>query len=224
MAFRLELEDVIPTVDEQGLDNLFNEIYDHESYTSDELNVFDGLNDVDGKKLPKEIEDELNELERRETSASSLKQSDVYAKKFKEFLEANGFDGKFEELRDEELASHLRHFYSKLKSKTGQYYSPATLACIRAGIHRYLTSSPLNKNVDIIGGKAFYAANRMLKVIGSMFAKSGGMATRYEMVQKGDMDKLAVYFDRRDPQKLQQEAFFAASLSLQRIKLNQTST
>lgn len=81
---------------------------------------------------------------------------------------------------------------------------------MRAAIHRHLTSSPHNKNVDILNGISFKAANNMLRtMIGRwMGTKKTAGENCYHALEKNDLVKLRNYFDRSTPEKLQQEVFF----------------
>jgi len=61
---------------------------------------------------------------------------------------------------------------------------------MRAGIQRYLTSAPVNRVGDNIGGLEFAAANRMLKITAAKYLNDGGKAKSYPLIERGDMKKL----------------------------------
>ena len=71
----------------------------------------------------------------------------------------------FHSVSAEKLNTVLRwlyHVYGKLKKCQGDLFTSSALAGIRAAIHRYITSPPFNRSIDIIQDKEFMAANRML--------------------------------------------------------------
>jgi hypothetical protein len=98
------------------------------------------------------IRRELDDTERRETSASCRAQSDRYSKKFKNFLRSHGLPDDIERMSEETLNLRLRFFYHGLRDEEGNLLAPSTLGCIRAALHRYLTSAPHNRTIDIING------------------------------------------------------------------------
>ena len=93
------------------------------------------------------------------------------------------------------LNKYLRYFYSQLRKNDGLFYSPKTLACFRAGIHRYL---PLHRpEINIIEDDIFRQSNRMLTAKVAEFKKSGQQKEKsYDVIQKEDMRKLRSYFEQ----------------------------
>lgn len=115
--------------------------------------------------LAAEVAKQLDRIEEEGSSKSSLDQARRYGAQFQEFVHSKGFMDRIETCSESKLNTYLRYFYGELRSARGTYLSPTTLGCIRAGIQRYLASSAVSRVVDIINGKAFGAANRMLRAI-----------------------------------------------------------
>jgi hypothetical protein len=150
----------------------------------------------------------LDMIEQLGTSSSAIAQSKRYAKRFKAFLRDKKLRDDIEKIPENLLSQYLRYFYSEVRSETGQYLSPSTLGCMRAGIQRYLRSAPVNRIIDIVEGKVFTAANTMIKVMGTNFLRSGGHTTSFAAIEDGDLRKISAYFDRSTPTKLQEEVAF----------------
>lgn len=159
--------------------------------------------------LSAEVVRQLDKIEVEGVSRASVDHSKRYASKFQEFLLSKGLEDRIESCSEAELNGYLRYFYSELRGANGRYLSPSTLGCIRAGISRYLTSSPVNRSVDVIHGIAFAQANRMLRAMGTMFLRNGGRTSRYSAIEDGDMAKLRAHFDRSGPAQLQDEIIFS---------------
>ena len=49
-----------------------------------------------------------------------------------------------------ELNDILRKFYAEVKTKQGRTLSPSALTGIRASVHRFITSPPSNRAIDIL--------------------------------------------------------------------------
>ena len=60
---------------------------------------------------------------------------------------------------------YLRLFYANLRKKDGTYYTPSSLVCVRAAIHRQLTSPNVDANVNILNDEPFKRENGVLKAM-----------------------------------------------------------
>ena len=87
------------------------------------------------------------------------------------------------------LKNYPRLFYFNLRCKDGKPHAPRSLIGIRAGIHRYLTSPKVNRKMNILTDAEF-------------------TSKKCEAIEKQDMIKLRQHFDRRTPERLQQEVWF----------------
>ena len=94
---------------------------------------------------------EINELEEFGKNKSTDDQTKYFVNKFKSFLEAKHLPSIIETMPVKYLNQYLRLWYAKAKKIDGSDFSPATLICMRAAIQRYLTSSSVNRQVDIRG-------------------------------------------------------------------------
>ena len=109
------------------------------------------------------------------------------------------------------LNNYLRLFYSQLRTENGLYYAPASLLCIRAAIHRHLTSAEYNRNVDILNGEDFKRANGVLKGMVKAYLTSNQEKNKnqYECMSREDFSKLKKYFSENDSLLiLQKECIF----------------
>jgi hypothetical protein len=152
------------------------------------------------------VNEELNRLELAGRSTSANKQSNCYVARLKKFLSAKNLSSEIETIPVELLCQYLRYFYSELRTQKGSYFSPATLICIRAGIQRYHSGAPRNRPINIVTGSEFVSANKMLKVMGTMYLCEGGAAMQYRAIDEGDLRKLASYFDRSSPQNCRKKS------------------
>lgn len=160
--------------------------------------------------LPEDVEEELNKIESASIPFSSKQQMKSHANKFRNFLNENNLDSNFEALPEFILSKYLRFFYSKLQTNKGNVYAPASLICIRAGLQRYL-SCEVKREINIISGEKFAAANRMMKAMVGKFlssSKNSKPEEKYPPIEEQDMVKIRSSFTRETPQLLQQEFIF----------------
>lgn len=188
-----------------GFLSYLNDIESSESNTPDieELGLIqDSLLDLDAS-----IQEELDIMEKDSIPNSSLKQMNAVITRFKNFLNEKNLCEDFLKLPKNILNNYLRYFYSQLRMKNGLFYSPKTLICFRAGIHRYMC---LNRpEINIIEQVEFKQSNRMLCTMIAKFKNSGQKKeSTYEVIQTEDMMKIRAYFDRSNGEILQREIMF----------------
>ena len=105
---------------------------------------WDFLQSEEIKDIPEEISHELKELEDKCIPKSTREHMTNYFKRFVVFLREKQLSQDFENIPKTILNNYLRYFYSQLKSpKSRELYSPCTLVCIRAGLHRYFMTQRL---------------------------------------------------------------------------------
>ena len=171
--------------------------------------IEDLIEEQEYPELSDEVTAEMNRIENEVKVQTTDQQTKSYSRKFKIFLSSNGKPDNIETMPENVLASYLRFFYSKLKREDGLYYSSSTLVCIRAAIHRFLTQAPVNRNIDILNGAMFKAANNMLRAMVGHFLKSGQKRSEQTSeIEQEDLDLLSDYFDRKTPDRLQKEVWF----------------
>lgn len=157
---------------------------------------------------PDQLE-ELNQIEKSSIPAGTGAQTQRHVSKFQKFLRENKLCEDFENAPDSVLNDYLRFFYSSLRTKDNHLYSPSSLVCIRASLHRHLTSVVVNREVDILHGNEYRRANGVLKgMVGKFLASNQQRKPEYEAITEVDMTRLQNYFDRSTPLKIQEEATF----------------
>lgn len=182
-------------------ENLDNDLVDLDNETLDE--IFNDKKD----QISGTINEELDSLERNNMPSSSLKQMETHIRRLLLFLESNNLNANIETVPIAILDDYLRFFYSSLKKQDGNYYTPASLICVRAALHRYFCIN--RPEVNIIADVRFSKSNRMLKTMVSLFKKSGQPKTKvYSVIEMNDMAKIKQYFDRSSPEALQNEIIF----------------
>ena len=159
-------------------------------------------------EIQQDILKELDELEKQGIPNSSQKQMNEAIVRLKSFLQEKSLSPDILRVPIGILDTYLRYFYSELKTKDGKYYAPASLVCIRAGIHRYFM---LNRpEVNVNGDQRFVKSNRMLKTMVAKYKTSNQVknADKYPAVAKEDLLKIREYFDRHNSEVLQEEVMF----------------
>ena len=162
----------------------------------------------DSDEIPESVLRDLDEIEKNMKSMSSHKQEIDHSKRLMNFLSEKDLSVNLETVSEKSLNEYLRWFYSELRTKKNEYYSPASLKCIRAGIHRYMTTT-LKRLINIIDGDFFKSANRMLTTMCALWLSNGGRATEYISIEKNDMKKIMDSFKRSSGENLQNEVIFS---------------
>ena len=159
------------------------------------------------KDLPPEVENDLIELESSAIPKSTRYQQNKWLAEFTNFLVTKEMNSDLKSVSKQYLANSLRYFYSELKTKQNCYYSPSSLNCIRAALYRWFIAEPFGFN--IIKDTEFYHANAILKAMARKYLENGGTKKHFHMIEKKDMEKLNMYFDRSSPDILQEEIYFS---------------
>ena len=96
-----------------------------------------------------------------------------------------------ENCHTEELAERLRRFYAEARKMDGHSYSKNALCGLRSSIHRYLTSAPHNRQINIMRDAPFKRANNMLVGVLKKQKNEGLDHTRHHQnIQKADLNTL----------------------------------
>lgn len=156
-----------------------------------------------------DIKTKLDVLQQSSIPRSTAEHQKRYSEKFVNFLKEKGMNINFSSLPKTQIAEYLRYFYSELRTVEGKLYSPATLICIRAALFRFFKQPPLSMDINIIDDSAFFNANQILKAMVKKHKEEGGITRQYNAIEDSDIQKMVKYFDRQDPEKLQQEVYFA---------------
>ncbi|XP_043193789.1 uncharacterized protein LOC122366071 [Amphibalanus amphitrite] len=140
-------------------------------------------------------ERELIELERSVVPDNTSKATQYGMKKFNEWLALRDHACDFGTVTHEELCSLLRRFYAEVKAKkAGETLTPSTLTCIRAAIHRCLTSAPHSRPINIITDREFIAANNIFDARCKLYVKAGNPKPQHKAaITEDDMKRLGDY-------------------------------
>ena len=132
------------------------------------INLPDFSNDELYSDLDPDTILELNAMEKDNANKGTASQTDYYVSKFKRFLTSQQLQDTIETMPVRYLVQYLRLGYAKSAKSNGETFAPSTLICMRAAIQRYLNSSELQRNINIIDGDDFKSANNTLKAMIAM--------------------------------------------------------
>lgn len=166
------------------------------------------MSDTELSEIPQDVLDMLNQTENSMKPTSSINQEKHHVQKLLMFLSSKNIECDLNTISEESLNNYLRYFYHELRTKNGQYYSPASLKCIRAGIHRHITQA-LNRNINIINGNEFASSNRMMKTMAGLWLSHGGEVSQYDRIEDDDLKTIFSSFNRKSGEELQNEAIFS---------------
>ena len=133
---------------------------------------------------------------------------------FEAYLQEKGIRLDLKTVEAEKLASILRQFYVEVRRQDGSTYQRASLMGIRAALQRHIRSRPTGRtDLDLIQGKEFVEANRMLDAYLKHLAKEGQLQPpqHKEPLTKEDLEKCLNYFYEKaesDPRVLTQAVWF----------------
>lgn len=162
----------------------------------------------DFSDLDESIIKEMDQAEQLAQNHKTVAQTNHYGKMFCDFLKENKLNCDISKMPITCLNNYLRYYYSKLKTKTGEFYSPSTLLCIRCSLNRFFNTASINKKINLVSDSEFSTSNAMLKTMVGNFLKQGGKVKQYPPLEDNDMLKLSQYFTRKDPTSLQDEIIF----------------
>ena len=138
---------------------------------------------------------ELDDLQESVKPANTKKSTSWGVKVFQTWSEKRELNINLATVSCEVLADSLRRFYAEVKTKKGLPMTPASLTCLRASLHRYLTEPPLNRCINIITDSMFIAANNMFNSKQKLFRKSHNSKPKHKpTIEDGDLQKMRTYF------------------------------
>lgn len=191
-------KNTLETVDLDDINDLLND---------NEL-IFDDWGNFFNAALPSEVSQALNDTEMSMKPKSSLKQEKLHSSRLVAFLKSKNIECQLESVSEDTLNSYLRWFYHELRTSDGGFYSPSSLKCIRAGIHRFLTQT-YNRKINIITDDAFASANRMLITMTGLWLSHGGQSKQFIAIEEDDLKIMYNSFDRQSGESLQNEFIFS---------------
>lgn len=179
---------------------------------NDEMESDIANNDTAEQNASDLSDNEINALV-DEVTPSTTKRSTVWgAKVFQKWQEKRQIEVDLNTVSAEDLAAHLKKFYAEVKKKNGELYTPSALVGIRAAIHRTLSNPPYMRNINILSGENFVAANRVFDAKCKIYVARGNPKPKHKpCISNTDMMKLNQYFEGRneDPTKLQEFIWFS---------------
>jgi len=158
--------------------------------------------------LPTTVVNMLDETEESMKPKSTSIQEKLHSSRFLSFLAEKNIDCDLECITSSKLNDYLRYFYHELRTKTGNYYNPASLKCVRAALHRYFTQK-FGSKFNIIDGDDFASANRMLKSMAGLWLAHGGQKKQYVSIEENDLKTIFSSFNRSTGEELQNEVLFS---------------
>lgn len=161
-------------------------------------------------ELSDEQMQEISVMENNAKSENTERQTKNYVNMLKTFLSKNSLPNNIEDMPLRYLESYLRLFFTKIRKRKDEHYAEGSLVCMRAAFHRYLLDV---RRIEIIDNpdfreldKTFKASiNESLKTREVLVSEAG---TGYPAIDEEDKENLSRYFNRRTPQRLQDEVFF----------------
>lgn len=158
-----------------------------------------------------EVEEDLSRLI-DETVPENTKRSTKWGiSVFDNYCARNSVVVDFQTVAEDELACVLKKFYASIRKKNGELYTPSALVGIRAALHRTISSPPFERNLNIIQGEKFTAANRIFTAKCKIYNKRGNPKPKHKpQISDPDMRKLGEYFRdyAKNPTKLIQYVWF----------------
>ena len=110
-----------------------------------------------------------------------------------------------------QLDSFLAKFYASLQIRKGKEYSKSALTGLRAGINRFFTQPPNNKQFNIMKDRSFQKSNNVLSgIIKELERASKETTENKEPISQADLKKLQMsgLFSTEKPKTLQNKVFF----------------
>jgi hypothetical protein len=110
------------------------------------------------------------------------------AKCFRNYLQANGIDQKFESFETGVLDSRLKEKYASVRKADGEHLKKSALYTLRYVLNRYLNDSV---NVDISDSRTLPDSNKMFHAVLEDLKKKGfGKVDHMPPITKEDLTKL----------------------------------
>lgn len=196
--------------DIENPDNIFDQFTGYNLEKEKQFESFLDFLNSDDRQLTTEEMKEIEHLENEGKCQSTEKQTRHYVQMFLAFLKENKLPEDLKGMPVRYVESYLRLWFSRLRKKDGNLYSPNTLACCRAAIHRYMLET---RNIPLIDNDQFSAFHRTYKACITKSIKTKQILTSeggsgYSAIEPEDMERLRIYFNRSSPERLQDEVFF----------------
>ena len=142
-----------------------------------------------------DVAEDLQELIDETVPINTKRSTSWGTKLFEQYCERNKINVNYESIEEEELSQILKKFYSCIRKKDGSLYTPSALVGIRSAIHRKITSPPFERNLNILQGEKFIAANRIFTAKCKVYTARGNPKPKHKpQITESDLKKLGDYF------------------------------
>ena len=140
-------------------------------------------------------QEQLNNMEESAKADNTKRATKWGLNRFEEWQTQRAISFDWKTVSSKELNDILRKFYAEVKTKQGRTLSPSALTGIRAAVHRFITSPPNNRAINILKDSDFIPANNMFQAKCKLYYRSGNpKPTHKNAIEDGDMKKLSQYF------------------------------
>ena len=174
---------------------------------SDKENVASDVVNNDSEMSDSEINAMVNETVPLATKRSTAWGMTVFNK----WQQRRHVNIDFHTISAADLSNHLKKFYAEVRKLNGELYTPSGLVGIRAALHRTLTSPPFMRNMNILDGEEFIAANKIFVAKCKIYTARGNAKPKHKAcIAEIDMKKLGDYFQSHtaNPRKLTEYVWF----------------
>ena len=145
----------------------------------------------------------LDNLEKSVQPQATKQATDYGVKKFKEWLKKRNRQCDFHSIGKDELNEILRKFYAEVRGNKQQQLSPSTMTSLRAAIHRYISSPPFSRPINILKDTEFQSANKMFDARCKLYYQQGNPKPQHKSaIEEDDLVKLGRYFSNWDTSAL----------------------
>ena len=135
-------------------------------------------------------QEQLNNMEESAEADNTKRATKWGLNRFEEWKAKRTVSFDWKTVPSKELNDILRKFYAEVKTKKGRTLSPSALTGIRAAVHRFITSPPNNRAINILKDSDFIQANNMLQAKCKLYYHSGNpKPTHKNAIEDRDMKK-----------------------------------
>ena len=140
-------------------------------------------------------QEQLNNMEESAKAYTTKRATKWGLNRFEEWQAKRTISFDWKTVSSKKLNDILRKFYAEVKTKQGRTLSPSALTGITAAAHRFITSPPNNRAINILKDSDLIPANNMFQAKCKLYYRSGNpKPTHKNAIEDGDMKKLSRYF------------------------------
>lgn len=140
-------------------------------------------------------EQALGKLESSAQAENTKRATKWGVTKFLEWCEKRNVSCDLHTIEPKDFNGILRRFYGEVKTQAKAPLTPSAMVGLRAAIHRYITSAPFSRGMNILKDAEFMSANKMFDAKCKLYYKTGNRKPVHKSaIEAGDMLKLREYF------------------------------